>query len=103
MKSVKAGVGTIIVYATTATGLYYKTIQVTDTSMVTFSSNTVTVNLDYDLFPGTDFYVLVDPGAIKDLAGHSFAGITSPTTLNFTTAGGPPSPGDTQAGRRDGR
>jgi len=87
-ESVKAGVGTIIVYATTATGLYYKTIQVTDTSMVTFSSNTVTVNLDYDLFPGTDFYVLVDAGAIKDLAGHSFAGITSPTTLNFTTAGG---------------
>jgi Ca2+-binding RTX toxin-like protein len=87
-EAVKAGAGTIIVYATTASGLYYKTIQVTDTSMVTFSSNTVTVNLDYDLFPGTDFYVLVDAGAIKDLAGHSFAGITSPTTLNFTTAGG---------------
>ena len=97
-EAVKAGAGTIIVYATTASGSYYKTIQVTDTSMVTFSSNTVTINLDYDLFPGTDFYVLVDAGAIKDLAGHSFAGITSPTTLNFKTAGDPPSPGDIQAG-----
>ena len=65
--------------------------------MVTFSSNTVTINLDYDLFPGTDFYVLVDAGAIKDLAGHSFAGITSPTALNFTTAGEPPSGGSAGA------
>ena len=96
-EAVKAGTGTIIVYATMASGLYYKTIQVTDTSMVTFSSNTVTINLDYDLFPGTDFYVLVDAGAIKDLAGHSFAGITSPTALNFTTAGEPPSGGSAGA------
>ena len=86
-EAVKAGTGTIIVYGTTATGYHYATIQVTDTSIVTFSSNTMTINLPPDLDPGTAYHVLVDPGAIRDLAGNSFAGIASPTTLNFTTAG----------------
>ena len=97
-EAVKAGTGTIIVYATTATGSHYDTIQITDTSIVTFSSRTVTINLGYDLDPGTQYHVLVDPGAIKDLAGNSYAGITSPTTLNFTTAGEPPPPYEVQAG-----
>ena len=97
-EAVKAGAGTIIVYATTATGSHYDTIQVTNASIVTFSSSTVTINLDYNLDPGTDYYVLVDPGAIKDLAGHSYAGITSPTALNFKTAGEPYSGGNGSAG-----
>ncbi|TAH26658.1 MAG: peptidase S8, partial [Oscillatoriales cyanobacterium] len=38
-----------------------------------------------DLVNGTDYYVEIAAGAIKDLAGNNYAGTTGPTTWNFTT------------------
>lgn len=56
---------------------------------VSVSNSTVTVNLPDDLEPSTDYHVLVDATAIEDAAGNAFAGISSPTVLNFTSISSP--------------
>lgn len=54
------------------------------------SGNTVTVTYVYDpavggLDKNTDYYVLVDAGALKDLAGNNFDGVTDVTDWTFKT------------------
>lgn len=54
------------------------------------SGNTVTVTYVYDpavggLDKSTDYYVLVDAGALKDLAGNVFDGVTEVTDWTFKT------------------
>src|SRR5262249_12552282 len=50
------------------------------------SGSAVTVNPANDLLAGTQYYVTVDSGAIQDIAGNAYAGISSATAFNFTTA-----------------
>src|SRR5262249_9414404 len=47
-----------------------------------------------NLDPYTSYYVLVSNGAIQDLGGNAFSGISSSSTLNFTTGDlvAPPQP-----------
>ena len=54
-------------------------------SDATFSGNTVTFTPSLDLPYERDLYVWIASGAIKDLAGNDFGGITASTTWNFTT------------------
>ncbi|MDC9721384.1 MAG: Ig-like domain-containing protein [Urechidicola sp.] len=64
-------------------------------STSTVSGNTLTINPTSDLTNSTQYYVEVAYGAIRDLAGNSFAGISGNTTWNFTTVSSdvtPPSP-----------
>jgi hypothetical protein len=71
---------------------------------VTFSPTQPTrvlINPSVDLLPGTGYYVLVDAGAIENLGGEDYAGISSPTAFNFTSAGSPPA--DSTAPRRQCR
>ncbi len=49
-----------------------------------FSGNTLTINPTNDLINGNDFYISIAAGAITDLAGNDFAGISDATTWNFT-------------------
>jgi Ca2+-binding RTX toxin-like protein/methionine-rich copper-binding protein CopC len=81
------GAGNIDIH--NSNGTIFKSIAITDAGQVAFSSNTVTVNPNIDLAAGSDYYVTVASGAIRDLAGNSFAGISSNTALNFTTASSP--------------
>ena len=95
-QAIKAGSGYIRIYK--ADGTLFHSIAITDTSQVTFSTTQVgrvIINPNIDLVPGTGYYVLVDAGAIENLSGEDFAGISAPTTLNFSTSGSPP--GDTTA------
>jgi methionine-rich copper-binding protein CopC/Ca2+-binding RTX toxin-like protein len=97
-EAVKANSGIIRIY--TSDGTLFHSIAVTDTSQVTFlptRPNNVLINPNVDLLSGTGYYVLVDAGAIENLAGDDFGGIASSTQLNFTTAGSPPPGGDTTA------
>src|SRR4028118_1514117 len=52
---------------------------------VTVSGSQVTINPTADLGSGTDYYVEIASGAIKDIAGNNYAGITGNSTWNFTT------------------
>lgn len=50
-----------------------------------FSGSTLTLTPSLDLLNETEFYVIIEPGAIEDLAGNEFAGIQGTTAWNFTT------------------
>ena len=56
------------------------------TSGVTISGQELTINPTNDLALGSEYYVTIDAGAVKDLTGNAFAGIADTTTWNFTTA-----------------
>ena len=83
-EAVRAGSGTIDIY--TSSGTLWRSISVTDSSQVTFSGSTVTINPSVDLAAGTSYYVRMGSGVIRDTAGNGFAGFSYNTDLNFTTA-----------------
>jgi uncharacterized protein YjiK len=79
---VVAGVGSIVISGGTDTRI----INVTDITQVTFSGNTANINPSADFLKSTTYSVTLASSVIKDAAGNPFAGITSTTALNFTTA-----------------
>ncbi|MFY9993694.1 MAG: cadherin domain-containing protein, partial [Leclercia sp.] len=66
-------------------GSLNKVIDITDSSQVSISGNTVTVNPTTDLAAGANYHVQIDSGALHDAAGNDYAGISTSTGLNFTT------------------
>ncbi|MNC34668.1 hypothetical protein D3C75_831110 [compost metagenome] len=66
-------------------GSLIKIINITDSSQVSISGNTVTVNPTTDLAAGANYHVQIDSGALHDAAGNDYAGISTSTGLNFTT------------------
>ncbi len=62
-----------------------KVIDITDSSQISISGNTVTVNPTTDLAAGANYHVQIDSSALHDTAGNDYAGINSSTELNFTT------------------
>ncbi|MCT7961168.1 Ig-like domain-containing protein [Laspinema sp. D1] len=87
-ETVQKGTGNIVIKKVSDNTIV-ETINVTSTN-VTVTGNTVTINPINDLADGIDYYVEIAPGAIKDLAGNNFAGITGATTWNFKTADNTP-------------
>jgi Ca2+-binding RTX toxin-like protein/methionine-rich copper-binding protein CopC len=89
--------GTIRIYE--SDGTLFHTISITDAAQVNLEAGRrptkVTINPNVDLDPGTSYYILMDAGTVESRTGDDFAGISSPTTFNFTTAGSPG--GDTTA------
>ncbi|MEI8159017.1 MAG: Ig-like domain-containing protein [Burkholderiales bacterium] len=81
---VQAGSGSIIIY--NSSGTVARTIAVTDTTQVSVSGSTVTINPSIDLASGSAYYINIASGVFRDLAGNTFAGISAATTLNFATA-----------------
>jgi len=59
---------------------------VNDTTQVTYSGNTVTINPGVDLEFGTNYIFSIAYSAVKDLNGNGFFG----TTFNFSTAASAP-------------
>ncbi|MEG3925774.1 Ig-like domain-containing protein, partial [Microcoleus sp. T3_D1] len=86
-ESVQKGTGNIVIKKVSDNSVV-ETIDVTSAN-VTVSGSTVTINPTADLAPGTDYYVEIAAGAIKDLAGNNYAGTTGATAWNFTTAAAP--------------
>lgn len=62
----------------------YESIDVTS-GQLNISSNVVTINPGINFNSETDYHILIDYDAFRDLAGNSFAGISSATDWNFTT------------------
>ncbi len=84
-EAVVAGTGNIVIGSSADT----RTIAVTDTAQVSISGSTVTVTPTTPLRANTAYNVQMASGVIRDVAGNAYAGITSATTLNFTTAAAP--------------
>ncbi len=84
-EAVQKGTGSIVVRTMDNTAI--ATIDVTSAS-VAVSSAVVTVMLPASLEAETQYHVEVNAGAIADLAGNSFAGISGSGSWSFTTSNG---------------
>lgn len=82
-ETVQAGTaGNIIIY--NSDGSTFESIPYND-GRITFATNTVTINPTGTFLTGADYYVQIPATAIRDIAGNNYAGISTPTTWNFTT------------------
>ena len=82
-ENVKKGTGNIVIKKLSDNSIV-QTIDVTTTAVtITNATATVTINT---LASSTGYYVEIDNGAIQDIAGNNFAGITGSSTWSFTTA-----------------
>lgn len=84
-EEVQRGNGNVVIY--NANGTVARTIAMSDLAQVTIAGNRVTVNPSADLAKGSDYYVNVTAGAVKDLAGNNYAGLSGNTAFNLRTAG----------------
>jgi len=82
-EAVIAGTGNIVI---SDSGSDSRTIAVADSSQVSFSGSTVTINPSANLNIGTTYNVQMTGGVITDAVGNDFQGISGTTTLNFETA-----------------
>ncbi|WP_044170060.1 Ig-like domain-containing protein, partial [Kamptonema formosum] len=83
-EAIQKGTGNIVLKKLSDNSVV-ETIAVTG-SNVTVSGSQLTINPTADLAQGTDYYVEIANGAIKDIAGNNFAGVTGNSTWNFKTA-----------------
>ncbi len=67
-----------------------ETIDITSGQVSGSGSTTITINPSTTLNSSTEYYILIDSGALVDSVGNSYTGISSATALSFTTV-------DTQA------
>jgi Ca2+-binding RTX toxin-like protein len=84
-EAIKKGTGNLVLKKLSDNSLV-ETIAVTAAN-VTVSGSQLTINPTANLAPGTDYYVEIAKGAIKDMAGNNYAGITGNSTWNFKTQG----------------
>jgi len=61
------------------------TIVTIPASAITVSGSTATLTYPGGLDKDTQYYVTIDAGVVKDLAGNNFAGVTASTTWTFKT------------------
>jgi methionine-rich copper-binding protein CopC len=83
-ETVAAGSGNIVIRNGSTV---VATIAANDTSRVSISGNTVSIDPAAALPADTELSVTVEPGALRDGAGNNFAGITSSTAWTFRTSG----------------
>ena len=81
-EAVAAGTGNIVISNGAGDT---RTIAIGDTSQVTISGNTVTINPTADLAAGSTYDVTLASGVITDAAGNAFGGIAQ-NDLDFTVA-----------------
>lgn len=87
-ENIQKGTAGNIVIKRTSDNVTVQTTAVTSAS-VTVSSTTATIPFG-GLAYSTSYYVNIDAGAFKDIAGNNYAGITATTTWAFTTQAPPP-------------
>ena len=82
-EAIQKGTGNLVIKKQSDNSVV-ETIAVT-AGNVTVSGSELTINPTADLGEGTDYYVEIVNGAITDIAGNNYAGITGNSTWNFTT------------------
>ena len=81
---IQASTGNIVI-TKSPSGPAFATIPVTD-PQVSISGSTLTINPTANLALGTTYYVEIAPGAIQDVSGNDFSGISGTSLWAFTTA-----------------
>ena len=80
-EAIARGTGSIVLK--TAAGSTVETFDVATSSRLSISGSTLTIDPTVTLANGTQYYLTLASGTIKDLAGNAYAGTTS---YDFTTA-----------------
>jgi hypothetical protein len=81
-EDIQKGSGDIVIK--TVSNKVVETIPVTADN-ITVSGSQLTINPTADLAPNKKYYVEIAKGAIEDIAGNDYAGITGDSTWNFKT------------------
>ena len=81
---VAPGTGNILIRRA-SDGVAVQTIDARSSDVV-FDGADLRVRLRDDLAPSTDYFVQIYSGAVRDLAGNAFAGISDAVSWSFTTA-----------------
>ncbi|NTW54880.1 MAG: S8 family serine peptidase [Chlorobaculum sp.] len=76
-ESVQAGSGTIEIHSGSANGALVESFDAATSTHLAFSGSKLTIDPTVNLDYGKDYYVTIASGAVKDLAGNSYAGTTS--------------------------
>jgi subtilisin-like proprotein convertase family protein len=86
-ESVEAGSGSVKIYAGAT---LWRSIDIHDASQVAINGSSVTIDPGINLAYGTRYHVLVDAGALQDLSGNAYAGVSDSNAFDFTTLSAPP-------------
>lgn len=87
-EAIEKGTGNLVIKKVSDDSVV-ETIDVTS-SNVTVNGSEITIDPTADLTQGTEYYVEIADGAIKDVAGNNYTGISDNTTWNFTTKSNKP-------------
>lgn len=82
-EDVKKGTGNIVIRKA-SDNTAVETIAITDAA-VSIAGAVVTINPANDLVANTSYYVEINAGAIQDIVGNNYAGITGNNTWTFTS------------------
>lgn len=82
---VHANTGNIYLYKVGTTDTLIHTFDINDSSLVTVSNYTVTINLTGYIKSLSTYYFLIDSGTVKDYGGILFLGISSHTAIRYST------------------
>lgn len=82
-ENIQLGTGLIELFS--GTGTLVESFDVAASALVTVANTSVTINPTADLAENTDYYVHIAAGAIQDISGNNYAGITNNTAWNFNT------------------
>ena len=88
-EAIAKGTGNITIRKTSDDSLV-EAIDVTSAA-VTVAGSTMIINPSVTLAGNTEYYAIIAATAVDDLAGNSYAGISSTTALSFTTQASDPS------------
>jgi hypothetical protein len=82
-ESIRRGSGTVEIRSGSATGPLVEAFNVASSSRIAISGSVLTIDPTNALAQGTTYFVVINPGAIEDLAGNDFAGTSA---YDFATA-----------------
>jgi uncharacterized delta-60 repeat protein len=81
-EAIQRGSGTIEIHAGSPDGTLIESYDVANSSNLTISGNTLTINPTSDLAQSSHYFVTISHGSIADLSGNDYAGSSS---YDFTT------------------
>lgn len=94
-ENVKKGVSGNILIKRTSDNTVFESIAITS-SQISVASTSVTITPAANFANSTGYYIEIPAGAIEDIAGNDYAGISGPTAWDFTTLAASVSPTATE-------
>jgi serralysin len=88
-EAVEKGTGTIEIRSGSATGPVVESFSAATSSLLTVSGSTLTIDPTNNLAAGTQYFVVLPSGAIRDIAGNAYAGTSTYDFTTVATSAGP--------------